>query len=116
MTPLELGKKRAEELGLTNCAENVGSYKADNIHKLLGEGVETFGYASKWDWGRYEVCKDRYDQPNHQALLIGIRPIAKESQERALLREILKHMSWSAVNYEMNSVIAKCKALLKESE
>lgn len=84
---LELGRKRAEELGLRlNGGYN---YVAEDIHRLLGEGQEA--------WASLDAIKNTPlaevwygDNPRHhthKALLIGIRSIKTESPERALLRE-----------------------------
>lgn len=99
MTNLELGKLRAEELGLLEARPVTftphGWYRADDIHKLLGEGVEVLGEedtdksicASKWfEWSPGITDKES----DHKALLIGIRPIKAESEERKLLRELVE--------------------------
>ncbi len=109
MTPLELGKQRAEELGLrmkfsmstggayygsgvgAGCVGGSGSsggdyvYSADDIHKLLCEGVEVFqesrdkyDYDKTW-WGEDKKQVEKMSRIEKSALLIGIRPIKQDS-------------------------------------
>lgn len=114
MTNLELGKKRAEELGLTRGPfSNSHLYLADDIHKLLGEGVWSKGRIHKdgeWTFGGYLD-----EAVTHKALLIGIRPIVQESEERKLLRELVNNIldnydSWKAP--PAADLVQKAKRLL----
>lgn len=76
---LELGKRRCEELGLKCYLYVPECYLADDIHKLLGSGVEHFGLQeSGSNWGTYTA------QDTHKGLLIGVRPIVSESEERSI--------------------------------
>lgn len=99
---LSLGKQRAKELGLEPWATlditNRRGYSADDIHKILGSGrvvrgaVEPVPEDVAW---QYESQWDEYD--DHQALLIGIKPIVQESEERKLLREWFNSHSYGGV-------------------
>lgn len=76
---LELGKRRAEELGLKT---DMGVwYPAYDIHRLLSEGVEMSTDLNDHDslWSSPKHFSDTY-----QALLIGIKPIVQESAEELL--------------------------------
>lgn len=95
---LEPGKKRAAELGLSAqyiapYASGIEWYNAADIHHLLGEGIEVVGtYDRKANhisstFGQIQAKKD-YDK----ALLIGIRPIVQESEERKLIRDFFRNL------------------------
>lgn len=88
---LERGKKRAEELGLKLAPwadRDKTFYPSDDIHKLLGEGVNVVGSYNPdtnqvtSTFGQVQAKKD-----HDQALLIGIKPIVKDTAE-GLLQEI----------------------------
>lgn len=113
---LELGKQRAEELGLKIGAIDGKKcfYDIDDIHKLLGEAEETFAQISKGDehLSTYWMKEEHH---THQALLIGIRPIVQESEERKLLRELAEHTP------EINAIFGpefmiRAKALLEREK
>lgn len=99
MNDLELGKKRAEELGLELIfkAYEIKTYLADDIHRLLGEGVEVQGSQFSLDGGTGNMgwCCDEepMSTDTHKALLIGIRSIFQESEARKLLREICSQLA-----------------------
>lgn len=94
---LELGKKRAAALGIEsygimqiNPLSANRYYSAEHIHKLLGEGVEQFAYKHDKEH-MWFGAHDKDGIRNLKALLIGIRPIVQESEERKLLKEIVKY-------------------------
>ncbi len=90
MTHLELGKRRARELGLCHPAGGGFTsgqiYDADDIHRLLGEGIEIGAYRTDENFGNDRWKCDEYScgRRTHKALLIGIRPIVKESREQRM--------------------------------
>ena len=127
MTDLELGKKRAEELGLKSLTThyNYGApsntqitYAADDIHALLGAGVEVVGsYNSDTKqitstFGQILAKKD-----HDQALLIGIQPIKKATREEralGLLQELVSRWNPETVDYD--PIMGRAKALLSEDK
>lgn len=88
---LNLGKQRAEELGLErfNYAAADRLYRADDVHKLLGEGVVTYTRSeTKSNFNRV-----RFGDDDMVALQVGIRPIVQETREQkmeALLRQVVR--------------------------
>lgn len=101
MSDLELGKKRAKELGLSYRAATLSYdqaggqaniYFANDIHRLLGAGVETYTKsATNSNFSNFNIV--RLADDDMVALQIGIRPIAQESEERKLLKEIVDHLA-----------------------
>lgn len=118
MSDLELGKRRAEELGLREVILSP-YYHAEDIHRLLGEGLETFSLYSGVDtwWGPLDN-----DDDTHQALLIGIRPIAQESEERKHLRRLVTLLEVNATTISptamahLNEAIERAKRFLSEKK
>ncbi len=97
MTTEELGEQRAKELGLKTHPDPEPSYYADDIHKLLGEGVEVENPSDDKDtacqrWSLSEYSIKGYGK--QQGLLIGIRPINPpsrvESEIKAKIDQINK--------------------------
>jgi hypothetical protein len=81
----DLGKKRAEELGLRLWSRSVDIYMADDIHKLLAEGVEV--KLEEYFPTGWHITQDG---GGTKALIIGITPIVEKSREEKmeeLLRE-----------------------------
>lgn len=108
---LELGRKRAEELGI-ECVAASGFkyyYDSNDIHKLLDEGVEAHGgkYCLGGEWS---FVGHKSGESSHQALLIGIRPIIQESEERRLLREFIQE---SVDGIWSTGLLERAKRLLK---
>lgn len=93
MTTLELGKQRAEELGLTRMVNSIVTewpyYLKDDIHKLLGEGVEVGRYKAGLSMSAWS--RSHMDHAEETALLLGIRPTAQESAEKILKDLILEY-------------------------
>lgn len=95
MTDLELGEKRAKQLGLEHPSKDeilllAQVYRADDIHRLLGEAYKVGGSFINANWVGGIA---RADHHTHNALLIGIRPIVQETQEseeRKFLRRFVK--------------------------
>lgn len=127
MSDLELGKKRAEELGLETPSKDIilarsEVYLAEGVHRLLGEGQSIYGHVKdgvpNW-WGPHE---NNAFQDTHQALLIGIRPIVQESEERRLLREFVKACQkddFGPIHFKdltLSHVYSEAKRLLDKSE
>lgn len=128
MDILTLGLRRAEELGVI--AESnpwLGvCYKAKDIHKLLGEAEECWLREHKsnshipWDVTTDRGFSSGVACHSHQALLIGIKPIVAESQERKLLREILKYVAHNSFTHEHllhpvpDNIVTRAKALLEK--
>lgn len=86
---LDRGRKIAEEIGLTCKHSTHGHvYYADDIHRLLGEGVAVFGrkvpVSGLHGFGEQPCVAD-----DLRGLTIAIRPLLQESEERKLLREII---------------------------
>ena len=108
---LELGKKRAEKIGLKTCCRYIyGStsplsyigeqevYSIDDIHRLLGAGQ---GY-------RFPEVN-----PTHEGLLIAIRKIVPETSEdlyKNLLREMIEIVDYSP---KMAEFFKRAKELLR---
>lgn len=89
MTTLELGKQRAEELGLklewqAVTARTVSYYREDDIHKLLGEGVETYTH----DQTQSNFNTRKFGNDNMIALQIGVRYIKQETREEQLTKAL----------------------------
>ncbi len=90
---LALGEKRADELKLRCESHGLYSYYAvETIHKLLGDGVEMTQAGDECGW-----WPPNSSTPKHAALLIGIRPIVQESEERKLLRDFVAW--WKSADY-----------------
>lgn len=112
----DIGKRRAEELGLKT---DMGVwYPANDIHQLLSEGIEVFGNQFKMDGGTGDLgwCCDeeKRSADTHHALLIGIKPIVQESEERKLLRELIDaHESEGRYGVKFNEAEKKAKRLLE---
>lgn len=127
---LELGRKRAIELGLPpKCLmgnyEDLKLYYAIDIHFLLGRGQEVAGNpnADTSDDEDEEIQSDAWGRQvksnTHRALVIGVRPIYQESEERKLLRELLnahKYFQSTGGSSQFDVVSAKARALLEEKE
>jgi hypothetical protein len=90
VTTEELGEKRAKELGLQSVYSdercNNLIYAADDIHELLGEGIELNATSSK----KASWTEERHPGDVRIGLLIGTRPIVQESAERQLLDKIVE--------------------------
>lgn len=100
----DIGKKRAKELGLKvwyklyfskrNEIIGVNLYKAEDIHKLLAGASEVFSSWHENARGNTTITdtwKTTYHDnksARYKALLIGSKPIKKETAED-LLREVL---------------------------
>lgn len=128
MSNLELGKQRADELGLkmldmiTLTVTQRKWYKAYDIHKLLGDGAEVIGKKyqdtlhgftnqKSIDWDQQ---KEPYTGCPQAALLIGIRPIKQDSCEQ-LVRDILRDANERG-GHVLSDYIKRAKALLEEKE
>lgn len=105
---IELGERRAKELGLKICRCSYDGpkwlfhYDGYSIHKLLGEASEVM---SQWEClgngsnGRSAIWHTSYTQlknPTDIALLIGIKPIEKDSAEKCL-KDIINWISKSEI-------------------
>lgn len=118
MDSLELGKRRAEELGLQLHLSPLidNGYRADEIHHLLGGAKEVFD-AKSADGKKYNGTWFEHGThtSDNTALLIGIRPIVRESDERLLLHEIIEEMkTWSNRSPDkLGLLIIKAKRLLE---
>lgn len=108
MSDLELGKKRAEELGLSPDEWLQGfCYWADDVHHFLGKGVSVFSefdpkgpeYSNIWRVG----INDK--RPLHQAILIGIHPVAQGKDN-----EIAEKLA------QINKLSKEIEALLENKE
>lgn len=89
----EKGKRIAESFGIQpslHYHNTKAVYYADDIHRLLGEGVEHFVYKDPSIGYRTEEYGHR---PTHSAYLIGIKPI-----KEALLRELFDSVHVDAQN------------------
>lgn len=115
MDTLELGEKRADELGLK--LVNPGTqlrlfYYQDDIHKLLGEGECVYGfgkaYPDMYNWAK----RNSSEQNTHQALLIGIKPIVKDTAEQ-LVRDIARDANERG-GHVLSDYIKRAKALLEK--
>lgn len=112
---LELGKKRAKELGLSTCAYGT-YYPAEIIHRLLGEGVETKAWVSKEGlaapcW----IARPWNDaDATHTAIMIAIRPITKPDTAESLLKDFTQAKTISLADYER--LIERAKAYLEKGE
>lgn len=98
---LRLGEERAKELGLNliHGHQNTNGkweyyFMAGDIHRLLGSAINLFGQChgghrnSSWTTDSSPAKQEWPLLHTHQALLIGIKPIAVESEERKLLRDL----------------------------
>lgn len=87
---LELGKRRAEELNLCPHSGHLRSpdspgfteyYRAPDVHRLLGYAREVQSICQgEWQTSWPEDGKG-FSGNTHQAFILGIRPIKKESRE-----------------------------------
>lgn len=118
MNALELGKQRAKELGLVGGLDSrfqeYAFYQADDIHKLLGEGVEVGRYKAGLSMSAWAIS--HMDHAEETALLIGIRPIVQEAEERKLLREFSQYVEWQHTNGKPSlwDLVARAKTLLEK--
>ncbi len=113
MPPSDLGKKRAEELGLKESTR--GHYSATDVHKLLRTGTEVFGYQTS------EPTVSRFYQtkawqmlnpdPELNALVIGVRPIHQDTAE-GLLKMLTKIGAASYASDEVVELIRRAEKLL----
>lgn len=89
---LELGRKRAAEIGLKSSEWLQGiCYFADDVHRLLGEAEEVFGRPERGFRWNQEIVTITADPDTHKALILGIRPIKQESPEDIkILKERLR--------------------------
>lgn len=119
---LSLGKKRAEELGLQMSCDpgRFGAfYQADDIHKVLGEGVYTSCRQNELEyWQALQPSKaEVYPGDTHQALLIGIKPIVIDSAEQ-LIKDLAGHANYQYQDgkWAINAKywIDRAKALLEK--
>ena len=122
---LELGKKRAQELGLILCPlrdhpANLSYeyYRGNQVHKVLGEA--RFMSCELTQSGLFKCLEPTecipYQGDTHQGLLIGIKPVKKESAERQFIRELVKR--WYADQgglRGMDDLYARAQDLLMES-
>lgn len=114
MDNLELGKKRAEELGLKPFFREPDYYSADDIHRLLGEGVEAIGNRGCDDWWANPMAQETMPKLKDAGLIIGIRPIVQESEERKLLRRLANaRLVNVGVQHEMFELLAEARRLLE---
>lgn len=119
---LALGKKRAEGLGLVGAFDRFGVeiYIASAIHSLLGSAIEVSG----------AVEGEKIVQPfgmvtgghdTHIALLISIREIQPESEERQIIKDFVSCFENSSMFLgPFNELFAKtferARALLAKGE
>lgn len=92
---LERGKRIADELVPRSYNLGVSEYYLQSdIHKLLGEAVETSGQLVNGNGWIDGMDRDHYnEQTTHTGYLIGIKPIRKESEERKLLSEAAAYLA-----------------------
>ncbi len=128
---LALGSKRAEELGLREYEGSIRYrdgrcwtserayqlYKGDDIHKLLGEGVEVWSHINGTHkpayWGPLE---NGQFNDTHCGLTIGIRPLVQESREQKLermARELLSCLHKYYTNPRTVEIMARAEQLLE---
>lgn len=118
---LSLGKKRAEELGLKLGAVdgNRSFYDKDDIHKLLGEACYMSCRPSPGGyWQALQPSQmETYPGDTHQALLIGIKPIVRDSAEQ-LIKDLAGHANYQYQDgkWAINAKywIDRAKALLEK--
>lgn len=128
---LERGRRIAVEVGLGIKRENIPAgpdgpylsiYHADDVHRLLGEGAEVFchnettnnpNHAKQW---HQDPIVDASKGATGMALLLRIRPIKAESEERKLLRELALYKDWQHTKGEpsLYELIDRAKKLLGE--
>lgn len=114
---IKLGRKRAAELGLDI---QLDWYKADDIHKLLGESIELGMYRTDQELGFDRWKGDQYSngRRTHNAFAVGIRPIHKETREDKL-ESIVKRLAEYIPNKqqcEMWDLHKEAKQLLSERD
>lgn len=124
------GEERAKELGLrikpkslTYSGTSDGFYEADDIHKLLGEGVEMSGFDRQSNGGIWDmsemVCGQGQPSHTHKAIMISIRPIVTDTAE-SLLRELVDALEASiqmrTAQIDRRGLVDRAKKLLAESE
>lgn len=107
---LELGGKRAAEIGLIRDG-GTGSYSAEAVHRLLGEGVKT--YTNSFTKSNYH--RRLSDDDDMVALQIAIRLIAKPDTAENLLKDIVYNHTVSA-NCFLENAISRAKAFLEKGE
>ena len=126
---LELGKKRAEEIGLKPQLEinfssshglmmgpktfvegKIYAYHADDIHRLLGNGVEMFT-----DHKCIAPNQIMTSMCTHKSLLVAIRPFKPETREQKLegiLRELMQALLDNNLNERLR-VLNRAEELLR---
>lgn len=115
---LELGMKRAKDLGLNRGPFSSSElYLANDIHRLLSEGVESTCEKNGIVWTSYSGPPS--STGTHFGLLIGLRPIIQESEEKKLLREIVKYNTCIITGtpvFPSSDWIERAKRLLRETK
>lgn len=116
MSDLELGKRRAQDLGLEITRDITASfdvYRAEDIHRLLGEGVEAIGNKGCDDWWANPMKKEALPKVKDVGLIIGIRPIVQEQESERTAKDILRDL---LDNYEGYEGLTNLMRIVKESK
>jgi hypothetical protein len=96
-------------------------YSAKDVDKMLAEGEVARSYGSQTIW-RSVFADQQYiandglyleDEETHEALLINIEPIKKQSREEKL-EEFIKDVCAGNYLYNASNLKARAKALLGE--
>jgi hypothetical protein len=82
-----VGFKRAQELGLEPKNETKLSYALADIHKMLAKSIQVYCSDVRRVW-----LEDSTSDSKSVGLLIGIKPLIKESDEKILLRKLVEQI------------------------
>lgn len=110
---LELGKKRAEELGLRHHGLHLNTtdvYFADDIHRLLGEGTEY-----SFDLRILGGLQVNAINPQFEGIMIGIKPITPPSEERQIIQAFVNAWDQGTGN-EQSYAISRAKGWLERNK
>lgn len=123
MSVEEIGRKRAEALGLrefrtmNSQPETLWGYNSHDVCRLLGEGVEVGGEFINGNWVGGITRAPHHKQ---HGLLIGIRPIkppSREEEMEGLLRELIKIKTDNLpTGLRMEDAIERAKLLLERKD
>lgn len=104
---LERGRKIAGDIGLKIYRCPQYGFDEKQVLELLGEACEVRGYAGPGG----EVCanweipdSDTDTKRSLKGLIIAIRPIAQESEERKMLRRLVNAFKINPTQYKMQDI------------
>lgn len=112
MTQRELGKQRANAMGLEEKYSLWSGYSAEAVHELLGAGHEVFGIPNY-------LIPERSSMDTHMALAIGLRAINRKTREERLedfVKEIVECDSIGPTRLLLDYWVPRAKAVLGDKK